>query len=69
MLKAQQNQGSTAGYSGSILTTYQDGKVIGERIIYEDEHVSSLEAFIEIAQAAGWHVSLPESSGKEINHA
>lgn len=69
MCKTQQNQSNAAGYSGRILTTYQDGKVTSERVVCSNEHVSSFEAFIDLARLAGWHVSPPEATGKGGYHA
>lgn len=69
MCKVQQNPGNNAHFSGRILQTFENGKLIGERVVCSNDHVSSFEAFIDLARLAGWHVSPPEATGKGGYHA
>lgn len=60
MLNPKQN--NKANYSGRVLTTFENGEAINERIVGCHEHIASMEAFLELARVAGWHVSTPESN-------
>ncbi|RLM02140.1 hypothetical protein BIY27_25700 [Gibbsiella quercinecans] len=66
MLKPQQKPDSKATYSGRVLITLENGNIISERVVGCHEHVASLYAFVELAQAAGWHVSPPEPQSNDV---
>jgi len=69
MRKTQQKPSNNAPFSGRILQTFENGKLINERVVCSNDHVSSFEAFIDLARLAGWHVSPPEATDKGAHHA
>lgn len=45
---------------GRVLFTCKNGKVTATRVIYDDEHVASLKALIELVKMAGYTVVLED---------
>lgn len=48
--------------NGRVLFIYNDGAVIGLRIIKENEHIASLNALIDLAKSAGYSVVMPDGN-------
>lgn len=51
----------------SVLLTIENGMVIHSRTVQSDEHVASLDAWIWIAESAGYKV-IPPGDTKEMTH-
>ncbi len=45
---------------GRVLFTCKNGKITSARVIYDDEHVASLKALIELVKMAGYTVELED---------
>lgn len=66
MLKPQQKPSSKTTFSGRVLFTFENGNVISERVVGCHELIASLDAFVEIAKAAGWHVHPAEAESSAL---
>jgi hypothetical protein len=48
-------------FSGRVLVTFENGEIIREQAVRSDEHLATLEGFIETARLAGFIVIPPET--------
>lgn len=46
-------------FSGRVLVTFKNGEIIREQAVRSDEHLATLEGFIETARLAGFTVIPP----------
>lgn len=46
-------------FSGRVLVTFENGEIIREQVARPDEHMATLEGFIETARLAGFTVIPP----------
>ncbi|MFA1020130.1 hypothetical protein AB8780_21120 [Enterobacter sp. SAT-E-asb] len=46
-------------FSGRVMVTFENGEVISEQAVRSDEHLATLEGFIETARLAGFTVIPP----------
>ncbi|MBH2957536.1 hypothetical protein I5L45_01900 [Serratia marcescens] len=49
-------------YTGRVLVYFEKGVATNSRIIEVDEHVSSLNALIDIAKSAGYSIVRPDGN-------
>jgi hypothetical protein len=45
--------------SGRIVIHCENGQIISYRILREDEHIATMQAFIELSKVAGYTVQTP----------
>lgn len=50
------------GFTGRILLTLENGRIVSERTISAGEHLANLNAFIELARLAGFTITRPDSA-------
>lgn len=48
-------------FTGRILLTLENGRVVSERTISASEHLASLNAFFDLARLAGFTIIPPDS--------
>ncbi|EKS6737840.1 hypothetical protein NTH60_004846 [Enterobacter ludwigii] len=46
-------------FSGRVLVTFENGEIVREQAVRSDEHLATLEGFIETARMAGFTVIPP----------
>ena len=46
-------------FSGRVLVTFENGEIIREQVARPDEHLATLEGFIETARLAGFTIIPP----------
>ncbi|WP_208952305.1 hypothetical protein [Rahnella sp. ChDrAdgB13] len=54
----------TPNFTGRVLVSLIKGEVQCDRRLRDDEHVSSLLTFLELAETAGFQVIPPEQTGE-----
>ncbi|HDY8465462.1 TPA: hypothetical protein RRH03_001512 [Klebsiella pneumoniae] len=48
-------------FTGRVLLTFENGRIVKERTLFSDEEVSSLNAFFDLARLAGFIIIPPDS--------
>lgn len=56
------NANNYQNFTGRILITFVNGRVVNERTISAGEHLANLNAFIELARLAGFTITRPDSA-------
>jgi len=53
-----------ADFSGRVLLSLMNGELQSDRSLRDDEHIASLQSFLELATMAGYQVIPPEQDGE-----
>lgn len=48
--------------NGLVVVRRKDGRTIGLRLVKDDEHISTLNAMLEVAKLAGYSIVAPDGN-------